>query len=181
MAKNDSIKRGPGRPGTYANAAERARAWRQRQRELIAQAQQPVAPIVIERVIEKIVEIPVDRNIKPRRIRASVSIPDANKLAPVLKSKFTAYGGADQAKKLRVNVARAATTAREILGMFDAWERVPEAEKAFLEQASHFFGQLNVVMEVSQHSAKLAKAKADAASEAKHEAYASGEHTLKVC
>jgi len=170
MAKNDPIKRSPGRPATYANAVERARAWRQRQRELIAQAQQPVAPIVIERIIEKLVEIPVDRNFKSHRNMASVAIPDANKLASLLNAKFTTYAGADQAKKLRVNSARAATTASEILGLFDAWEGVPEAEKAFLEQVCHFFEKLQVVLEVSQHSAKLAKAKADAANEAKHEA-----------
>lgn len=38
-----------GRPGTYANAAERARAWRQRQKDLIAKAQQAAAPVIIEK------------------------------------------------------------------------------------------------------------------------------------
>jgi hypothetical protein len=164
-------KRSRGRPATYVNAAERARAWRQRQRDLIAQAQLPAAPVVIEKIIEKIIEIPVGQNLsKIHRGKSSAAVPDANKLVDVLKSKFAGYGGVEQAKKLRVNVARAANTSREILAMFDARERIPETEKVFLEQACRFFEQLNAVFEVSQHSAKLAKTKADAENQAKHEA-----------
>lgn len=48
-----------GRPATYANPAERARAWRQRQKELIAQARQPAEPVVIEKVVEKVIEVPI--------------------------------------------------------------------------------------------------------------------------
>ncbi|TAA73708.1 MAG: hypothetical protein CDV28_1684 [Candidatus Electronema aureum] len=175
MTDQEQPKRGRGRPKQYASDADRARAWRQRQAELIAQAQQPVAPVVIEKIVEKVVEIPVDRRIqenspKPGRSKAAGSTPDATRLASVLKPKFGAYGGEERAKRLRVNAARAASTAREILGMFGAGEAIPEAEKAFLQQAAQFFEGLNGLFETSQHSARQAKTRADAERQAKHNA-----------
>ena len=182
MADQEQPKRGRGRPGTYASAAERARAWRQRQKELIAQAQQPAAPIIIEKVVEKIVEkrveVITDRNNTPLANKtharthgnAPGRAPDAGRLIPLLQPKFGAYGGEDRAKRLRSNAARAASTARDILGMFASYEPIPEAEKNFLEQAANFFDRLNAGFEVAQRGAKTAKAIADAEYKAKHEA-----------
>lgn len=174
MADQEQSKRGRGRPGTYASAADRARAWRLRQKDLIAQAQHPAEPVIIEKVVEKIiekrVEIPVDRSPPRARGKVATNAPDASRLIPLLQPKFGAYGGEDKAKRLRSNAARAASTAREILGMFAAYEPIPETEKTFLEQAARFFDQLNTGFEVAQRGAKKAKAKADADFQAKREA-----------
>ena len=190
MADQEQPKRGPGRPGTYTSAAERARAWRERQKALIAQAKQPAEPVivekvverivekVVERIVEKVVEIPVDRNISPSagkgtaktRGKAASDTPDAGRLIPLLKPKFGVYGGEEKAKRLRTNAARAASTARDILGMFASFEPIPEAEKDFLEQAARFFEGLNAGFEVAQRGAKKAKAQADAEWKAKREA-----------
>lgn len=84
MADQEQPKRKPGRPGTYASSADRARAWRERQKALIAQAQQPAEPVIIEKVVEKIiekvVEIPVDRNIPPLACRGQ---PETGRNWPV--------------------------------------------------------------------------------------------------
>lgn len=182
MADQEQPKRGRGRPGIYASAADRARAWRQRQKELIAQAQQPAAPIIIEKVVEKIVEkrvevaagsnvIPIPgKNSTDRRSNALGRAPDAGRLIPLLQPKFGAYGGEDRAKRLRTNAARAASTARDILGMFASYEPIPETEKTFLEQTARFFDQLNAGFEVAQRGAKKAKAQADADYQAKRKA-----------
>ena len=80
-----------GRPGIYSCAAERARAWRQRQKKLIAQAQQPVEPLVIERVVEKIiekvVEVPAVERSKPARAGKRIA-PQASILFPALQDKI---------------------------------------------------------------------------------------------
>lgn len=182
MADQEQPKRKPGRPGTYASSADRARAWRERQKALIAQAQQPAEPVIIEKVVEKIiekvVEIPVDRNIPPlaskptakTRSKATSSAPSAARLIPLLKPKFGTYGGEEHAKRLRTNAARAASTARDILAMFATYEPIPETEKLFLEQASRFFDELNTGFTSAQHSAKAAKAKADAEFHAQRQA-----------
>lgn len=174
MTDQEQPKRGRGRPGTYASAADRARAWRQRQKDLIAQAQQPAEPVIIEKVVEKIiekrVEVPVDRDTPRQRSKAPDSTPDASRLIPLLQPKFSTYGGEERAKRLRTNAARAASTARDILNMFGTWEQIPDAEKTYLEQAARFFDQLNAGFEVAQRGAKRAKAKADAEYQAKREA-----------
>lgn len=176
MSDQEQPKRGRGRPGTYTSAAERARAWRQRQKDLIAQAQQPAEPVIVEKIveIEKLVEVPVDRSQAPAGAKAGRSrpgtAPNANKLLPLLQPKFGAYGGEERAKRLRTNAAKAASTAREILDLFSAWEPIPEAEKTFLEQAARFFEALNAGFEDAQHGAKKAKAKAAAEFTAKREA-----------
>ena len=129
-------------------------------KDLIAKAQQAAAPVIIEKVVEKIVEVPVERIVEkpvpaPRRAGAGKAAkPDASKLVPHLQSKFNGHGGETRAKNLRVSAARAATTAREILGLFGSWESMPETEKAFLHQVSQFFNELNTVFERSQRQAK---------------------------
>lgn len=173
MPDENSItpKRGRGRPGTYTSAAERARAWRQRQRDLIAQAQQPAEPVVVEKVVEKIiekrVEVPVVRGGSSRTDKRPP--PEARKLFQLLKTEFGTYGGEDKAKRLRVNAAKAASTAREILGMLQYKLEVPENEKAFLQDAAQFFEAMNGLFETAQGQAKRDKAKADAEFLAKRE------------
>ena len=168
MADQEQSKRARGRPGTYANAAERARAWRQRQKDLIAQARQPAPPVVVEKVIEKMVEVPVDRS-KPARAGKRMA-PQAYKLFPALQDSFGAYGGEERAKRLRVNAAKAATMAREILGMLNHKPNVPETEKSFLQDAAQFFETMNGLFQAAQGEAKHAKAKADADRKTKREA-----------
>lgn len=173
MSDQEQTSRKRGRPRTYASAADRAKAWRQRQRDLIAKAQQSAEPIIIEKVVEKIVEIPVtvpQPMPRPSRATKSAKTPRADKLAPLLKTKLNGYGGEERAKALRINAARAATTARDILRLFEDWENVPETERAFLRQAAQFFSELNTVFEAKQHTAKAAKAKADAEFARKREA-----------
>lgn len=172
MANQEQPKRGRGRPGTYASAAERARAWRQRQKDLIAQAQKLAEPIVIEKIVEKVVDRTIEKPSPAQKAgnKTTSKAPDAVKLTLLLQPKFGAYGGEDRAKRLRANAARAASTARDILGMFSAYEPIPEAEKTFLEQAARFFDGLNAGFEVAQRGAKRAKTKADAEYQAKCEA-----------
>lgn len=172
MADQEQSKRGPGRPATYASPAERARAWRQRQKDLIAQAQQPTEPVIVEKVVEKIiekrVEIPDDRS-KPAKSGKRTN-PEARKLFPALKNEFGAYGGEDKAKRLRANAAKAASTAREILGLLQYKLEVPENEKAFLQDVAQFFEDMNGLFQTAQGQAKRDKAKADAEFLAKREA-----------
>ncbi len=157
-------KRGRGRPGTYANAADRAKAWRQRQRDLIAIAQQPVEPVIIEKVVEKPVRTP--SSAKANRIISKA--PDASNLFPALRERFTGYNGEENAKRFRVNAARAATTARDVLALVSQRE-VPETETEFLRQAAQFFDHLNSLFINAQAGAKRAKIKAEKESRAKHD------------
>jgi hypothetical protein len=157
-------KRGRGRPGTYANAADRAKAWRQRQRDLIAIAHQPVEPVIIEKVVEKPVRHP--SSAKANRIISKA--PDASNLFPALRECFTGYKGEESAKRFRVNAARAATTARDVLALVSQRE-VPETETEFLRQAAQFFDHLNSLFINAQAGAKLAKIKAEKESRAKHD------------
>lgn len=102
-----------GRPGTYSSDAERARAWRQRQRELIAAAK-TAEPVVVENVeVERIVEKRVPALAKSTK-NAHVT-PNASNLFPLLKERFAGYQGEENAKRFRTNAAKAATAAREIL------------------------------------------------------------------
>ncbi len=175
MTTQESTKRGPGRPGKYANAKERVRAWRERQKALIAEAQrltQRAEPIVVERRVEKIIEIPVVplAPAKRSRGRGPTEAPNADKLGTLLIPKFAALGGEARAKKLRSNAARVAGTAREILAMFGPSENVPETEKVFLQHVVRFFDSLNASFEVAQRGAKTIKARVDAEMLATHEA-----------
>lgn len=172
MTDERQPKRSPGRPATYANPAERARAWRQRQKDLIAQAQQPAEPVIIEKVVEKIVvkqvEVPAEKSIPTRTNKRSHL--EARKLFPALQNEFGTYGGEAKAKRLRVNAAKAASTAREILGMLQYKVDAPDEEKAFLQDVAHFFEAMNGLFQGAQGQAKRDKAKADAEFEARREA-----------
>lgn len=172
MADQEQTRRGRGRPSTYATPADRARAWRQRQKDLIAQGQQPAAPVVVEKivekVIEKVIEIPVDRSKSGSASKRNTA--DAQKLFPTLQDQFGAYGGEDRAKRLRTNAAKAASTAREIIGMLDHKPNVPETEKNFLLEVAIFFENMNGLFHGAQGKAKQAKAMADAEYQAKRTA-----------
>jgi len=180
MPDQEQSKRGRGRPGTYTNAAERARAWRQRQKALIAQAQQAAEPVIVEKVVEKVIEkvvhvpappitaTPTPKTPAKTRSKAPSGAPDATRLLNHFQNRFSAYG-ADRAKRLRSNAARASNTARELLAMFDQWETEPATEKAFLAQVVQFFDRLNEGFEVTQHNARRAAEQAEKAMLAKHE------------
>jgi len=167
-------KRGRGRPGTYANASERAKAWRQKQKDLIAQAQKPADPVIVEkvveveRVVEKIVRIPVAAPVSSRRPSKQ---PDAEKLFPILRTRFNGFKGEENAKRFRTNAARAATSARDIISLVqDGGAVVPEIEREFLQTAAFFFDRLNGVFASAQVNAKAKKAKAEREYKAKQEA-----------
>src|SRR5574343_1382361 len=156
MPNQEQAKRGRGRPQQYANDAERARAWRSRQAELVALAQ--AGPQVVEKIVEKVVEIPVDRETPPAAGKPGRRLPDARRLAPLLGQKLASAGNAERAKRLRSNTAKAAGTVRDILGLFASHEDLPAAEKQFLEQAAPFFDELNRALEQSQRQASQASA-----------------------
>lgn len=156
MPNQEQAKRGRGRPKQYANDAERARAWRSRQAELVALAQ--AGPQVVEKIVEKVVEIPVDRQTPPAAGKPGRRLPDARRLAPLLGQKLASAGNAERAKRLRSNTAKAAGTVRDILGLFASHEDLPAAEKQFLEQAAPFFDELNRALEQIQRQASEASA-----------------------
>lgn len=162
-------KRKRGRPGTYSSDAERARAWRQRQRDLIAAAK-TAEPVVVEKIVEveRIVEKRVPAPAKPTK-KAHVT-PDASKLFPLLKERFTGFQGEDNAKRFRTNAAKAASAAREILSLAQRGGTVPQVEEDFLRQAAQFFEHLNGIFHNAQAGAKRAAAKAEVERKAKHEA-----------
>ena len=153
-----------GRPATYASAAERASAWRQRQKELIAQAQQPAEPVVIEKVVEKVIEVPV-----PERVGGGKTKAQASRLFAVLQDNFGAYGGEESAKRLGANAAKAAGTAREILRMLDHKANIPNTEQSFLRDIVEFFESMNGLLRTAQGKAKLANAHAEVESKVRRE------------
>jgi hypothetical protein len=168
-------KRKRGRPAIYASDAERARAWRQRQRDMIDAAKTPKTvivekPVVVEKVVE--VERIVERLAKaPARAAGKpVATPNASNLFPLLKERFTGYQGEENAKRFRTNAAKAATAAREILSLAQRGGTVPKVEEDFLRQAAAFFEHLNGIFHNAQAGAKRAAAKAEAERAAKHEA-----------
>ena len=158
MPNQEQAKRGRGRPKQYANDAERARAWRSRQAELVALAQAQAGPQVVEKIVEKVVEIAVDRETPPAAGKPGRRLPDARRLAPLLGQKLASAGNAERAKRLRSNTAKAAGTVRDILGLFASHEDLPAAEKQFLEQAAPFFDELNRALEQIQRQASEASA-----------------------
>ncbi len=168
-------KRTRGRPGIYASDAERAKAWRQRQRELIAAAQVSVEPVIVEklvevekfveRIVEKVVQAPVTL---PRQ--AASAPPNASKLFPLLKERFNGYQGEETAKRFRTNAAKAATASREILSLAQRGGAVPQVEEDFLRNAAQFFDHLNGIFHNVQLGAKRAAAKAENERKAKHAA-----------
>ena len=170
MDEQLKIKRSRGRPATYASAVERAKAWRMRQKALIAQASASVPaaePVVIEKIIEKPVFLPAEKS--PRR-----SKPDAvaSKLVPLIKQRLTGYGSEQRAKTLRANAARVSTTARELLDLLATdWRGsgIDAPEKAFLENVERFFLMLNSTFENAQLEAKAASAKQARQQQQRHE------------
>ena len=159
----------------YATDADRARAWRQRQKELIAAASKPAEAVivekVVERVVERIVETPVAMPAKAAKARIPKSEPSADRLLPILKERFAGYRGEESAKRFRTNAAKAATTAREVLSLISYGHgQIPEAEREFLQRTAAFFERLNGMFQTAQAGAKRAAAKAEAEFQAKHEA-----------
>jgi hypothetical protein len=168
-------KRKRGRPATYSSDAERAKAWRQRQRDLV-DAAKSAQPVIVEKpvFVEKIVEI---ERVVEKRVPTSAKsankargVPNASNLFPLLKERFTGYQGEENAKRFRTNAAKAATAAREILSLAQRGGVVPQVEEDFLRQAAQFFEHLNGIFHNAQAGAKRAAVKAEAERKAKHEA-----------
>ncbi len=161
-------KRKRGRPGTYSSDAERARAWRQRQRDLITAAK-TAEPVVVEKIVE--VERIVEKRVPAptKSIKKTLVVPNASNLFPLLKERFSGYQGEDNAKRFRTNAAKAATAAREILSLAQRGGAVPQVEEDFLRQTAQFFEHLNGIFHNAQAGAKRAAAKAEVERKAKHE------------
>ncbi|MDP3156559.1 MAG: hypothetical protein Q8N23_28060, partial [Archangium sp.] len=158
-----------GRPAIYSSDAERAKAWRQRQRELI-EAAKTAKPIIVEKIVEveRIVEKQVP--VPAKTVKKVRGIPNASTLFPLLKERFTGYQGEENAKRFRTNAAKAATAAREILSLAQRGGVVPQVEEDFLRQAAQFFEHLNGIFHNAQAGAKRAAVKAEVERQAKHEA-----------
>lgn len=81
----------------YENDAARARAWRQRQKDLIAAASKPAEPVIVEKIVEKVVERIVDRPVSvpapEKKARIPKSEPSADRLLPILKERFAGSRG----------------------------------------------------------------------------------------
>lgn len=161
-------KRKRGRPGTYSSDAERARAWRQRQRDLITAAK-TAEPVVVEKIVE--VERIVEKRVPAptKSIKKTLVVPNASNLFPLLKERFSGYQGEDNAKRFRTNAAKAATAAREIHSLAQRGGTVPQVEEDFLRQTAQFFEHLNGIFQNAQADAKRAAAKAEVERKAKHE------------
>lgn len=175
MGEGSAVPKKRTKRAVYATDAERARAWRQRQKELIAAASKPAEPVVVEKVVEKVVERIVERPVAvpapEKKARIPKSEPSADRLFPMLKERFAGYRGEESAKRFRTNAAKAATTAREVLSLLSYGNgQVPEAEREFLQKAAVFFDRLNGMFQTAQAGAKRAAAKAEAEYKAKHEA-----------
>jgi hypothetical protein len=85
--------------------------------------------------------------------------PKASNLQSQLGKLVGAHGSEERAKRMRVNAARASTTAKEILQLLD--HQAPAAEKEFLVQVAKFFDDLNEIFEVNQRKSKVAKQTAE--------------------
>lgn len=168
MPENNEVKRKPGRTAIYLNNAERARAWRDRQRKLIAKAKQPVEPIVIERVVEKIIELSDSQENESMQVGSCFTGVTDEKILIIIKEKFGLYkAGDEKAKLMSSNAERAATTAREIIEFFSTQvDKLPESEEEFLKKSAEFFDQIKLCFQNAQQSIKarreMAKAKTDA-------------------
>lgn len=170
MNEQKTVKRGRGRPATYANAAERAKAWRKRQKMLIAQATASVAipkPVIIEKIVERPVCVP-----SPKAARGSKPLAQASKLVPVLQERLTGLGAEERAKAMRANTARVATAARDLLELLGpSWltQKADSSEKKFLEQVEQFFLSLNSSLKTVQRDAKATSAKHTQEIQRRHE------------
>lgn len=159
----------------YETDAARARAWRQRQKDLIAAASKRAEPVIVEKIVEKVVERIVDRPVSvpapEKKARIPKSEPSADRLLPILKERFAGSRGEESAKRFRTNAAKAATTAREVLSLISYGHgQIPEVEREFLQASAAFFDRLNGMFQTAQAGAKRAAAKAEAEYKAKHEA-----------
>lgn len=135
---------------------------------MIAQAQQQTEPVVIEKIVEKLVEVPATLGLR-RPLEEGQNQLEASRLLAVLQDRFDRYGGEDTAKRLRTNASKAAGAAREILSMLDHKTKVPAAEHRFLHNVADFFESLSVQFEVVQRGAKRAKAQREAESKVRRE------------
>lgn len=151
----DEQKRGRGRPATYSSDAERARAWRERQKELIAQAQAVIAAPAAAPVAEPPVPKPVRR--RKEKAAPKAVVPNATALGAVLREQMKV--NKDAAKAMRTKAAQTATFIKDLKerakGRWNSeglpWD-APEHE--FLKQAEIFFLRLNAELEVAQRHAK---------------------------
>lgn len=165
---DDSLeKRKRGRPGTYANAAERARAWRERQKSLLAtlnaQAREP-------KILEKIVEKPIyisrrEPENNPQIVQAQVS-----KIIPIIREHLIGNrNGIDRARALRSNATRVATLAKDLLSFVHSDARTVETEKIFLRDVERFFSALSGALENTQVAVRVASVARDRAEVKRHE------------
>lgn len=161
-------KRGRGRPGTYANSADRARAWRQRQKDLIAQARVQPEPVVVEKIVEKVIEVPAVSS-GSHKSKGGAQL-QASRLRAILRDRFSGFGGEDDAKRLRTNTSKVAGTAREILRMLDRKADFPVVEYEFLREVADFFESLSAQFEVAQRGAKQDSARRETEYKAQREA-----------
>lgn len=154
MAETTKPKNRGGRPAIYDNAAQRAAAWRSRQKKLADVGLQIMGPG------------PEDK----KMLNGQATV-DAKNVTSTLKKRFGTYGGEDLAKRLRVNSARTASFARELHAMLtlDESDGSLVNEKAFLQRVAVFFDDLNSRFQQEQRAAKVAKIKAEADYAAKRE------------
>lgn len=164
----DDQKRGRGRPATYDSDAERAKAWRERQRKLVEQAQAMLSQpaLTVEEAKPKLKQKHTGKVTAARQ-------PDAEVVGPMLRKRLEG-GEHNLAKSLRTKAAATATFARELLETLKPDQRsiskfgklqcenlpglaFDDPEKQFLEQIEEFFTQLNSELVVTQRVAKLAR------------------------
>lgn len=169
---SDEPKRRRGRPAKYSSDAERASAWRGRQRQLLAEAQAKAAEAqAAPRAVEKIVEIRSVKKETPKHAtqRKAPKGPKAEVIGVMLRERQV---GPDRAKTLRTKAAATATFARELLlalgpekALLSAepgairWQELEglpsdSPERLFLAQMEQFFTRLNQDLEVVQRNAK---------------------------
>lgn len=139
----DSGKRPRGRPKVHASNAERARAWRERQKQLLEEATTPTPPVIIEKVVER---IPSAKGSHDHENSA-----DARKLVPGL-----ADYSQDSLKSLMTNLSRTRSTLQD---MYRAAERArATTELDFLQRQLDFVDEMRRQAEIL-HRSKAANAK----------------------
>ena len=148
-----------GRPAIYSSAAERARAWRSRQKELLAQTTQTI----VERVVEINTETPQKRG---KHATPVPLVPQANKLIQSFDNSFQdIIGGEEKAKRLRILCATAANNVRTILSILNSTpsptlsspQPSPQTELDYLLESANFLDELHQFFESKQHQAKRIK------------------------
>ena len=131
-----------GRPATYTSDAERARAWRQRQRDLVADAKNQLS----------------SEHVSHARKNTSSSIKHppllASTLIPAMQKELDLYGGEAKAKRLRIQTASAANTVRTILAIVKYAEQSQSEHQSTLDNMLHFFNDLHAYFESEFHARK---------------------------